>query len=142
MTKTEPEFEDDYETEAQARARVLGLPDTVMPVVDATGKPIVFLDVTPVETITEYGAFNQAEFFEPLFASGEIHTSLRTLVDEPLHVSNNLRSAVRFADIRNEERALADKMGLYGPVVVRTRVITRTHWQEVSYDDVDRVRGR
>lgn len=126
--------EDEYETEEQAAARRAWIQ------VENLG-PVMLAD--DHETITEYGAFNQAEFFDPLFVSGSIHESLReTLLVNPLHVSNSLRSAARFADMRNQERAVTDKMGEYGPVVVRTRTIVRSPWMEVSYEELDRVRGR
>jgi hypothetical protein len=124
--------DDEYETEEQAIVRIR----------NAAGQALVNIPEDLNETITEYAAFNQAEFFEPLFESGEIHSALRTLIDEPLHVSTSLRGAVRFADMRNEERALTDKMGTYGPVVVRTRTIVRSPWTEVTYDEIDRVRNR
>ena len=130
----EDDADDEYETEAQAITRIRTLRGDVVatiPVIDDIG-----------EIITQYGAFNQAEYFEPLFASGELHGSLRHMLDNPLHVSNNIRSAVRFADLRNQERANADQMGLYGPVVVRMRTIVEQPWREVSYDDVDQARGR
>lgn len=130
---------DEYETEAQAAERIARLRAESGQHV-ALGMPIEAEDIG--EIIEEYCAFNQAEYFEPLFESGEIHSSMRHMVDEPLHVSNNLRSAVRFMDLRNDERALDDKMGKYGPVVVRWRTIVRSPYREVSYDDIDQARGR
>ncbi len=130
--------EDEYETEAQATQRVRR--EQLAKLADG----LITLPIPEVrdETLIEYAAFNQAEYFEPLFASGEIHSALRHMLDDPLFTSNNLRSAVRFADMRNQERSLSDGMGKYGPVVVKVRTIVRAPWTEVSYDDVDRVRGR
>lgn len=133
---SEPDEDDEYETEEQAAERI-GV------IRQANGVIALTLPVEPdAEAITEYAAFNQAEYFEPLFASGEIHSGLRHMLDDPLFTSNNLRSATRFADMRNGERALDDKMGKYGPVVVRTRTIIQTPWTDVPYEQLDQARGR
>jgi hypothetical protein len=124
--------DEEYETQAEAEARIAALRSEV--------------DVTPAtgigEIITEYAAFNDAEFWEPLFTSGELDDSLRFQLDAPLHTSNNLRSVVRFADLRNLERAEQGKVDKYGHVVVRVRTIVQSPWGEVSYDDIDDARGR
>lgn len=92
------------------------------------------------EVYTEYGAFNDAEVWEPLFTSGALDESQRFQLDEPLFASASLWSAYRFARLHNEERAEHDKVGTYGMLVLRKRTVTRTAWAEVTYDEVDEVR--
>lgn len=92
------------------------------------------------EIFTEYAAFNDAEVWEPLFASGALDESQRFQLDEPLFASASLWSAYRFARLHNEERAEHDKVGTYGMLVLRKRTVTRTAWAEVTYDEVDEVR--
>lgn len=98
--------------------------------------------ITPdvLEVYTEYAAFNDAEVWEPLFASGALDESQRFQLDEPLFASASLWSAYRFARLHNEERAEHDKVGTYGMLVLRKRTVTRTAWAEVTYDEVDEVR--
>lgn len=122
--------DDEYETEEQAAARLDAQRQLVAPAIE--------LDVA-VET--QYAAFNDAETWEPLFASGELDASLRFQVDDPLF-TGSLRSTTRYADLRNDERAREGKMDKYGRVIVRERTVTITGWKDVSYDELDRARGR
>ena len=128
------EDNDEYETEDQAKARIAS--ERVL------RDPNLIQLMNNHETIDEYGAFNDPEFWEPLFASGEIDPSLRFQLDDPLYVSNSMRSAVRYADMRNLERAEQYKVDKYGYVIVRTRTIVRSPWTGVSYDDIAAARGR
>lgn len=125
---------DEYETQAEADARQL---------FNAAGQVVVTLPADePSETIVEYGVFNDPEFWDPLFET-EIDRSLYAQqILEPMHSTLSLRSAVRFADLRNTERAEQGKMDKYGPVVVRTRTITRAPWRDVAYDEIDAIRRR
>lgn len=123
------DYEDEYETEEQAAARYAA----------RVGEPAVTSTELTVEV--RYGAYNDPEFWEPLFTSGEVHESLRFQVDNPLF-EGGLRSTVKFADLRNDERARQGKMDKYGPVKVMTWTVTTTKRTEVSYDELDRARGR
>lgn len=90
--------------------------------------------------VTEFGAFNDPEYWEPLFASGELLKSQRFQLDEPLHVGLSLWSVWKFAQLRNEERAEQDKAGKYGLVVLRKRTVTTTRWRDVPYEEIDDAR--
>lgn len=126
--------DDEYESPAQATARIAAALPPVLN--DLT------LDAGESTLIVEFGVFNDAEFWEPLFTSGELDASQRFQLDAPLHSTGSLRSAVRFADLRNAERAQQAKVDKYGYTVVRTRTIVQSPWGEVSYDDIDEARGR
>lgn len=88
----------------------------------------------------EYAVFNDPEYWEPLFTSGELHESQRFQLDKPLHTGVSLWSVYRFAALRNEERAEQDKAGKYGLLKVRKRTVTETPWEDVTYEEIDEVR--
>lgn len=128
-------YDDEYETPEQAAARIRvenGDVSTTLP----------FAPNGSYEVTTDYAVFNDPEFWEPLYASGELGADMRQMLDEPMYVTGNLRSAVTFADLRNHERAQQNKMDKYGPVKVRTQQITKSPWEDVSYDDIDAARRR
>lgn len=130
--------DDEFETPEEAQARLA-----------ITSHDGVFTGIAanasrePDVVTVDFGVFNDAEFWNSLFATGEISPEMKPqLLDEPLRTTANLRAAVRFADITNEERARQGKMDLYGPVKVRTQTTTKTPWEDVPYDDIDAARGR
>ena len=125
--------DDEYETPEQATTRILNAAGQVVFTLPSAGDDEVTVD---------YAVFNDPDFWESLYASGELSTDMRQMLDEPMHVTGNLRSAVKFADLRNQERAQQGKMDKYGPVKVRTQTITKSPWEDVSYDDIDAARRR
>jgi hypothetical protein len=127
-------YDDEYETPEQAAARIQRE--------NADRVPDTSTQVVLGEVTVDYGVFNDPEFWEPLYASGELGTDMRQMLDEPMHTTGNLRSAIMFADLRNAERAQQGKMDKYGPVKVRTQTITKTPWKDVSYDEIDTARRR
>jgi hypothetical protein len=137
MTVTELDPDDEYETPEQAQARLANtIRDGLLAGLAANAER------EPDVVTVDYAVFNDPEFWEPLYASGEIAADMRQMLDEPMHVTGNLRSAVKFADLRNQERAQQGKMDRYGPVKVRTQQITKSPWKDVSYDDIDAARRR
>lgn len=89
---------------------------------------------------TEYGVFNDAEVWEPLFAEGKLPENLRYMVDDPLHTGISLWRAFRFRELRNQERAEQDKMGTYGLTVIKKRSFVETDWTTVTHEEIDEVR--
>lgn len=130
--------DDEYETPEQAQAR---LANTIRSGL-LTGLNAIAERESGETRITEYGVFNQAEFWEPLYASGELAADMRQMLDDPMHTTGNMRSAVKYADLRNEERAQQGKMDKYGPVVVRAQTIVKSRWVELTYDELDAARRR
>jgi len=109
-------------------------------VVDDLEEPRAYLDVG--EVTTEYGVFNDAAVWEPLFASGEVHESLREVLERPLYASEVLEAAARHARLANEERALdVAKVDKFGYVVVKTRRVVRSPWADVPLDEQARALG-
>ena len=136
MTVTEIDSDDEYETPEQASERISR---------ESLARAVVDLPVEQDElyvVTVDYAVFNDPEFWEPLYASGELAADVRQMLDDPMYVTGNLRSAVMFADLRNAERAQQGKMDRYGPVKVRTQQITKSPWRDVSYDDIDAARRR
>lgn len=88
----------------------------------------------------EYAVFNDPEYWEPLFASGELDESQRFQLDNPLHTGLSLWGVYRFASLRNQERAEQNKAGKYGMLVVRKRTVTTSSWADVTPEEVDDVR--
>ena len=89
------------------------------------------------DEVTEYAVFNDPEFWEPLFASGELPESQRFQLDDPLYNGLSLWSAHRYRQTRNAERGEQGKLDVYGPVVIRTRTVSTTPWRDVTYEEID-----
>lgn len=98
--------------------------------------------LAPPEVTVEYGVFNDEAAWEPLFASGEMHSSLReALLERPLYATESLREAAQHARLANEDRALQDRIDKFGHVVVKMRTVTRSPWAAVTLDEVARELG-
>ena len=94
------------------------------------------------EVTVEYGVFNDEAAWEPLFASGEVHESLReVLLDRPLYATEILREAAQHARLTNEERGSRAETDKFGFVVVKTRTVTRSPWANVPLDEIARELG-
>lgn len=97
-----------------------------------------------------YGAFNDPAFFEPRFASGELHPVLRQkLLDEPLFTSATPGPAARYVKLFNYERSKDPaKHAIEGDLVLRVQHVTRTQWHTLTpaemgeIDDGRRAYGR
>ena len=95
------------------------------------------------EVIEEWGVFNDPDFLEPRFASGEIHPLLREkLLEEPLWTSELPGPAKRFQQYFNNERLSDGRYVHEGLAVLRMRTTTRTKWRTVTerspeWDDID-----
>jgi hypothetical protein len=99
----------------------------------ANGKIVVKV---PNEVTTEYGVFNDEDTWNALFASGEVHESLReTLLERPLYAAETLREAAQHARLANEERGVQNRIDKFGFVVVKTRTVTRSPWVDVPRDE-------
>lgn len=87
-----------------------------------------------------WGAFNDPGFFEPKFASGEIHEMLREkILEEPLFTSPLPGPAKRYVEYYNIQRAEAGLVPKAGNVVLRMQRVTRYPWRSVQgaeYDDI------
>lgn len=87
-----------------------------------------------------YGVFNDPEFFDPKFDSGEIHPALREkILEEPLWASTVAGAAKRFMLWTNEER---EKHGLHhenGFTILRVQTVTRTPYRDVKGAELDAI---
>lgn len=97
--------------------------------------PVELTDTAPGAVEEQYGAFNDPDVLEPLFASGALPPALRFVLDEPLYTST-LWSVSRWARLQNEERARDGRLDANGPVRVMRRSVTTTPWEPVSYDEL------
>lgn len=85
------------------------------------------------EVVEEWGVWNDPEFFEPRFASGEIHPALREkLLGEPLWTSPLPGPAKRFMMWTNDQRSLQGTFVKEGFAVLRMRTITPSSWRTVE----------
>lgn len=89
---------------------------------------------------TEYAVFNDPEFWEPLFASGEIPASERYQLDQPLHTGTSLWLVYRWTALNNEARADHGKADKYGMLIIKKRVVVETTWEGTSAEEIDEVR--
>jgi len=90
-----------------------------------------------------YGVFNDPVFFEPRFASGELHPLLRTrLLDEPLYTNSLPGPAKRHMNWLNTQRLEnggPDRIAREGYVILRHQRITRTAWRTVQGQELEDV---
>ena len=94
-----------------------------------------------VKTFTEYGIFEDAHFWEPLFESGELPEHMRTLVDEPKQAGLSLWHAYKAAELANAERQQdPTKVDKYGLLIVKSRTVTETEWVQVTPAEIEAVR--
>lgn len=104
----------------------------------ANGSVVISDDGTVTET--EYAVFNDPDFLEPRFASGELHQDLREpLLDNPLWVGPTDSAAKRFMLFQNDQRAMNGKFTEYGFTVLRKRSLTRTPWVRVEGAELDAI---
>jgi len=95
------------------------------------------------KTYTEYGVFEDADFWEPIFASGELPESMRNIVDEPKDGSTGLSlwRSYKWAELQNGERAKdVLKVDKYGLMIVQKRVITENPWTRVTIEEIEAAR--
>src|SRR5688572_3380012 len=93
-------------------------------------------DATVVQEF--YGVFNDAEFLEPRFASGEIHPMLRDkILDEPLFTSPVAGAAKRFMLWTNDQRAIHGNFLKEGWAVLQKQTVTTTPWTKVEGQELD-----
>lgn len=98
----------------------------------------LFEEQQKVMTLTQYGVFNDAEVWDPLFAAGEMPEALREiLVERPLYQSELLQEAVRHARFINEERGLRGEIDKIGYVVVQSRQVVEHPWKQVPWEEVE-----
>jgi hypothetical protein len=97
------------------------------------------IEPQPVQE-TLYGIFNDPEFFEPRFASGEIHPHLREkILDEPLWTSDVAGAAKRFMLYNNEIRARQGTLHLDGMLILREQVVLRHPWRDIKDAELDAI---
>jgi hypothetical protein len=82
-------------------------------------------DIHEAETVEEWSVWNDPEFFNPRFASGEVHPALKDkILGEPLFTSEVPGAAKRFLLWTNEQRRLEGKLPREGAAILRMRPIT------------------
>lgn len=104
----------------------------------------------PVVREESYGAFNDPAYFEPRFASGELHPDLReNLLDKPLWASPIPGPCMRYVAFYNDERRKDPAQhAVIGDMIMKVQVVERQPWRVVtetekeSIDDGRRAYGR
>lgn len=83
-----------------------------------------------------YGVFNDPDVYEPRFASGDLHPSLRQVILEtPLYTDKSLRQATGHQRLVNEERRALGRVARDGRAVLRRQVIISSAWETVHVED-------
>ena len=98
------------------------------------------IDAALSTTTVEYAVFNDPDYWNPLFESGEIAETQRFQIEQALYTSLSLWHAYRYAMTANADRAKQDKAGKYGLLLVRKRTVVETPWTNVTYEEIDDVR--
>jgi hypothetical protein len=96
-----------------------------------------------IKSYTEYGVFEDPEFWEPLFASGELPDSMRNIITDPKDGSTGLSlwHAYKWAELQNETRAREpDKVDKYGLMIVKKRLVIEHFWSQVRQEEIEAVR--
>lgn len=93
-------------------------------------------DGPKVETL--YGIFNDPQFFEHRFASGEIHPALREkILEEPLWTTDVAGPAKRFMIYQNEQRAERGQLHKDGLTILKEQQVIRHPWREIKGQELD-----
>lgn len=80
-----------------------------------------------------WGVYNDPDFFNPRFDSGELHPVLRgKILDEPLYTSPIPGPAKRFMLWTNENRAKEGSFTVEGWAILRMQEVTRTPFRTVT----------
>src|SRR5690349_22952502 len=91
---------------------------------EASGQPI---------TVEEWGVFNDPDFWEPKFASGEMHEELREVVlERPLFVSDVAGEAKRYQQFFNLQRTEHGQMEFAGPLILQMQRVIRYPWRKIE----------
>ena len=96
-----------------------------------------------VKSYTEYGVFEDPEFWEPLFANGEIPDTLRNIIDDPKDGGTGLSlwHTYKWAELQNEGRAKdVLKVDKYGLMIVKKRIMIEYPWVPVTIEEIEAVR--
>lgn len=111
-----------------------------MQVIAANGATLALIsDAETTETV-EFGIFNDPEWWEPMFASGEIPETQRFQLENPMWTTLSGWSAWKYAFNLNEDRARHAKIDKYGPVIIRRRVVVETPWAALTDEQLDEIR--
>lgn len=92
---------------------------------------------------TEYGVFEDATFWDPIFASGEVPESMREIIMNPKDgsVGLSLWHAYKWGELQNEGRARdVLKVDKYGLLIVQKRDMIEYPWTPVTIEEIEAVR--
>lgn len=97
-------------------------------------------DIHDAETVEEWSVWNDPDFFEPRFTSGEVHPALKDkILGEPLYVSEIPGSAKRYLLWTNELRRENGKIAVEGAAILRMREITHGARRKVEGLELDMI---
>lgn len=97
-------------------------------------------DIHGAETAEEWSVWNDPDFFNPRFASGEVHPALKDkILGEPLYVSAIPGSAKRYLLWTNELRRENGKVAVEGEAILRMRLVTRGARNRVQGAELDAI---
>lgn len=97
-------------------------------------------DIHAVETVEEWSVWNDPDFFNPRFASGEVHPALKDkILGEPLYVSEIPGSAKRYMLWANELRREHGKVAVEGETILRFRTLIRGARTRVQGPELDAI---
>jgi len=96
-----------------------------------------------VKEYTEYGVFEDPDFWEPLFANGEIPETMRGMIADPKDGGSGLSlwHSYKWAALYNEERTKhPEKVDKYGLVIVKKRLMIEHPWVPVTIEEIEAAR--
>lgn len=97
-------------------------------------------DIHGAETTEEWSVWNDPEFFNPRFASGEVHPALKDkILGEPLYVSEIPGSAKRYLLWTNELRRENGKVAVEGEAILRRRELSKSVRTRVQGQELDAI---
>lgn len=87
-----------------------------------------------------WAVYNDADFMEPRFASGEVHPGLRDLIlGSPLYTSPIPGPAKRYMLWTNENRAQSGAFIKEGWAILRVQTVTRTPFRTVAGTELEEI---
>lgn len=96
-----------------------------------------------VNTYTEFGVFEDPEFWDQLYTSGELPETMRHLMTEPKDGSTGLSlwRAQKWANLQNEGRAQdVLKVDKFGLMIVKKRLMIEHPWVPVTIEEIEAAR--
>lgn len=93
----------------------------------------------PLDVVTLYGVFNNADRLQQLVDAGEMHPLMMDKMLEPLFTTEVAGEAKRETNRINRYRMEDPVNSKLGPAILREQTVTRTAWEDITGADFDEI---